>query len=196
MSVALVGVALLAGCVGDKEGVPTPTTTPSPAAAPVQLQLSSPEFVNGARIPVRFTCDGNDINPALRIENVPAGTKSLALVLEDPDAPRGTWVHWIVYNIPVTLWIDEDTVPGTQGTNDYGVQQYRGPCPPSGTPHRYVFKLYALDTELDLGASVNKAALELAMQGHILDTAELSGSYSRLSGAARTTATRTLDQSA
>jgi len=181
ISVALLTVALLAGCVEDG-GVPTPTpTTPSPAGVPVQMQmkLSSPEFENGAPIPVRFTCDGNDINPTLRIENMPAGTKSLALVLEDPDAPRGTWVHWIVYNIPVTLWIDENSIPGTQGTNDYGVQQYRGSCPPSGTPHRYVFKLYALDTELDLGEGVEEAALEMAMQGHILETAELSGSYSR-----------------
>jgi Raf kinase inhibitor-like YbhB/YbcL family protein len=174
ISVALLTVALLAGCVGD-EGVPTPT----PAAVPMQLQLSSPEYEDGALIPVRFTCDGNDINPTLRIANTPAGAKSLALVLEDPDAPRGTWVHWIVYNIPVTMWIDENSIPGTQGTNDYGVQQYRGPCPPSGTPHRYVFTLYALDTELDLGAGGEKAALEMAMQGHILDTAELSGIYSR-----------------
>ena len=117
ISVALLSVALLTGCVED-EGIPTPTTpipttpspspasisTPSPAAVPLQMQmtLSSPEFENGALIPARFTCDGNDINPTLRIENVPAGTKSLALILEDPDAPRGTWVHWIVYDISVT----------------------------------------------------------------------------------------------
>jgi Raf kinase inhibitor-like YbhB/YbcL family protein len=180
ISVALLSLALLTGCVEDA-GVPTPTaTTPSPAAVPTQMQmtLSSPEFENGAPISARFTCDGNDINPTLRIANVPAGTKSLALILEDPDAPRGTWVHWIVYDIPVTLWIDEDSIPGTQGTNDYGVKQYRGPCPPSGT-HRYVFKLYALDTELGLGEGIEKDALEMSLQGHILDTTELSGSCSR-----------------
>ncbi len=184
--VTLLGIALLTGCV-EEEGVPaTPPTSPastsmpSPAAVPMQMPmiLSSPEFENGALIPTRFTCDGNDINPTLRIENVPAGTKSLALILEDPDGSRGTWVHWIVYDLPVIMWIDEDSIPGTQGTNDYDVKEYRGPCPPPGT-HRYVFKLYALDTELGLGEGVEKDALEMAMQGHILDTSELSGFYSR-----------------
>lgn len=142
------------------------------------MRLSSPEFAQDGFIPARFTCEGTDINPALRIENVPAGTKTLALILEDPDAPRGTWVHWLVYDIPVTIWIDADSVPGTQGRNDYGIREYRGPCPPSGT-HRYVFTLYALDTELGLDEGVEQAALVRAMQGHILATAELSGYYSR-----------------
>lgn len=188
ISVALLCVALLTGCAED-EGVPppttpiptSPTTTPSPATVPLQMQmtLSSPEFENGASIPTRFTCDGNNINPTLRIENVPAGTKSLALILEDPDAPPGTWVHWIIYDIPVTLWIDEDSIPGTQGTNDYDVKQYRGPCPPSSRTHRYVFKLCALDIELGLHEGVERDALEMAMQGHVLEITELSGLYSR-----------------
>lgn len=142
------------------------------------MRLSSPEFAEGAVIPARFTCDGKDINPALRIENVPAGTKTLALILEDPDAPGGTWVHWLVYNIPVAIGIGGDSVPGTQGRNDYGVTDYRGPCPPAGT-HRYVFTLYALDTELSLDEGVERAALARAMQTHILATAELSGYYTR-----------------
>jgi len=183
--VALLGTALLSnGCV-DKAPSATPAaslpgaiSSPSPVPPEFQLRLSSPEFANGAPIPQRFTCDGNDINSALRIENVPAGTKTLALMLEDPDAPGGTWVHWLVYDIPVTIWIDEDSVPGTQGRNDYGVTDYRGPCPPSGT-HRYVFTLYALDTELQLDEGVEQAALARAMQAHILATAELSGYYTR-----------------
>jgi Raf kinase inhibitor-like YbhB/YbcL family protein len=186
--VALLSTALLiTGCVEDNTAppatpvAPLPGSTTSPGAVPaaeLQMRLSSPEFASGAPIPPRFTCEGNDINPALRIENVPAGTKTLALILEDPDASRGTWVHWLVYDIPVTIWIDEDSVPGTQGRNDYGVTGYRGPCPPSGT-HRYVFTLYALDTELGLDEGVAQAALARAMQTHILATAELSGYYSR-----------------
>jgi Raf kinase inhibitor-like YbhB/YbcL family protein len=184
---ALLSTALLAGCVEDNTAppatpvAPLPGSTTSPTAVPaaeLQMRLSSPEFANGAPIPPRFTCDGNDINPALRIENVPAGTKTLALILEDPDALRGTWVHWLVYDIPVTIWIDEDSVPGTQGRNDYGVTEYRGPCPPAGT-HRYVFTLYALDAELDLDEGVEQAALASAMQTHILATAELSGYCTR-----------------
>jgi Raf kinase inhibitor-like YbhB/YbcL family protein len=185
--VALLSTALLiTGCVEDKNApsatpmAPLPGSTTSPSAIPAELQirLSSPEFANGALIPQRFTCDGTDINPALRIENVPAGTKTLALILEDPDASRGTWVHWLVYNIPVTIWIDEDSVPGTQGRNDYGVTEYRGPCPPAGT-HRYVFTLYALDAELGLDEGVEQEALARAMQAHILATAELTGYYAR-----------------
>ena len=186
--VALLSTALLiTGCVDDGGAppatpvAPLPGSTTSPSAVPaaeLQMRISSPEFANGAPIPPRFTCDGTDINPALRIENVPAGTKTLALILEDPDALRGTWVHWLVYDIPVTIWIDEDSVPGTQGQNDYGVTEYRGPCPPAGT-HRYVFRLYALNTELQLDEGVEQAALASAMQTHIIATAELSGYYTR-----------------
>ena len=182
---ALLSVALLSnGCIDEgptatpAAPLPSAATSPSPVPPEFQLRISSPEFAQGARIPARFTCDGNNINPALRIENVPAGTKTLALILEDPDAPGGTWVHWVVYDIPVTIGINEDSVPGTQGRNDYGVIRYRGPCPPSGT-HRYVFTLYALDTELGLGEGVEQAALVRVLQGHILATAELSGYYSR-----------------
>ncbi|RZN37886.1 MAG: YbhB/YbcL family Raf kinase inhibitor-like protein [Methanophagales archaeon ANME-1-THS] len=142
------------------------------------MRLTSPDFEPGAVIPKRFTCDGNNINPTLIIEGIPAETKSLALIIEDPDAPRGTFVHWVVYNIPVVSRIDENSIPGTQGLNDFRKMDYGGPCPPSGT-HRYVFKLYALDVELALAGGVDKNALEDAMQGHILDAAELLGRYTR-----------------
>jgi Raf kinase inhibitor-like YbhB/YbcL family protein len=143
------------------------------------MKLTSPEFKNGKSIPKRFTSDGADINPALDIEDIPAEAKSLALIVDDPDAPRGTWVHWVLYNIPVTARIEEDSSPGGQGLNDFGEIGYGGPSPPSGTQHRYFFKLYALDTELALGGRVNKRAVEDAMEGHIVDKAELLGLYKR-----------------
>ena len=142
------------------------------------MKLTSPDFENNKMIPRKFTCEGADVNPTLVIEDIPAGTKSLALIVDDPDAPMGTWVHWVVYDIPVVSRIDEDSIPGKQGMNDFRRKDYGGPCPPSGT-HRYFFKLYALDKELALGERVDKKALEKAMQGHILDKAELIGLYKR-----------------
>lgn len=142
------------------------------------MKLTSPEFKKGAYIPVKFTCEGEDINPALDIEGLPAGTKSMALIVDDPDAPMGTWVHWVVYDIAPTNCIDENSIPGTQGINNAGKKEYHGPCPPSGT-HRYYFKAYALDKVLGLREGVSKGELEKAMQGHILGQAELIGLYKR-----------------
>ena len=143
------------------------------------MKLESPEFENNGFIPKKFTCDGEDINPGLIIEDIPEGTKRLALIVEDPDAPMGTWVHWIVFNIHVTDIIEENSVPGTQGTNDFRKLEYGGPCPPSGT-HRYFFKLYALDEKLhNIEGGCKKKELEEAMEGHILATAELIGLYER-----------------
>lgn len=145
------------------------------------LKISSSAFQHNAYIPAKFTCDGADMNPALVIENVPADAKSLALIVDDPDAPAGTWVHWVVWNIsPDTKDIKEHAVPSgaSQGMTDFRKRSYGGPCPPSGT-HRYFFKLYALDTMLTIGADSIKAAVERAMQGHILAKAELIGLYKR-----------------
>ncbi|MEA2053353.1 MAG: YbhB/YbcL family Raf kinase inhibitor-like protein [Euryarchaeota archaeon] len=142
------------------------------------MKLTSPEFENGNKIPRKFTCEGGDFNPALIIEDIPAGTKSLALIVDDPDAPRGTWVHWVSFNIPVVSQIDEDSIPGKQGINDFGRKDYGGPCPPSGT-HRYFFKLYALDTVLDLNEGINKEVLEEAVEDYIVDKAELIGLYKK-----------------
>ena len=144
------------------------------------MRVTCPAFGNEKFIPKKFTCDGPDINPTLVIGGIPAGTKSLALIVDDPDAPGGTWVHWVVYNIPVIEQIDEDSIPGEQGMNDFGKMDYGGPSPPSGT-HRYCFKLYALNTRLALGEGVDKEALEAAMEGHIIDQAELTGLYKRSS---------------
>jgi hypothetical protein len=145
------------------------------------LQLVSPAFKNNEFIPEKYTCDGKDINPPLLIENIPSGTKSMALIVDDPDAPAGTWVHWVVWNIsPDTKEMKESSVPGgaQQGVNDFRKHEYGGPCPPSGT-HRYFFKLYALDTMLNLGSKAKKSDLEQAMKGHILEKTELIGRYRR-----------------
>jgi Raf kinase inhibitor-like YbhB/YbcL family protein len=146
-----------------------------------EMKLTSPAFVTNGYIPARYTCDGTDINPPLVFANVPAEAKSLALVVDDPDAPIGMWVHWVVWNIdPATREIAEDNVPrnAAQGKNDWKRNSFGGPCPPSGV-HRYFFKLYALDTRLNLGAGTTKTDLEKAMQVHVLAKAEMIGLYKR-----------------
>ena len=143
------------------------------------MKLTSPAFEHNQMISKKFTCQGNDVNPELNIAGIPAGAKSLALIVDDPDAPMGTWVHWVVFNIPPSdVKIKENSIPGIQGYNDFGRNNYGGPCPPSGT-HRYFFKLYALDTELDLKEGVKKQELEKAMEGHILVKTELIGLYKK-----------------
>ena len=147
----------------------------------VAFQISSPVFNQNQMIPSKHTCDGADINPPLLIGNIPAGTKSLALIVDDPDAPAGTWVHWVLWNIdPKTTEIGEDSVPSgaAQGMNDFKKSKYGGPCPPSGT-HRYFFKLYALDAAIDPGKGATKAGLERSMRGHVIEYAELVGLYKR-----------------
>jgi len=145
------------------------------------LKISSTAFTHNGPIPSKYTCDGADVNPPLVVENVPTGTHSLALIVDDPDAPAGTWVHWVVWNIRAsTKEIKENAVPDgvSQGITDFKKRKYGGPCPPSGT-HRYFFKLYALDATLTLGPNADKAVVESAMKGHILAQAELIGLYSR-----------------
>jgi Raf kinase inhibitor-like YbhB/YbcL family protein len=144
-----------------------------------KLSVMSPTFENNQLIPAKYTCDGDDVNPPLAIEGIPEGTKTLALIVDDPDAPMGTWDHWIVWNIPATTSkIAENTVPGTEGLNDFRKRSYGGPCPPSGT-HRYFFKVYALDVKLDLSQTARKRDVEKAMQGHVLAEGELVGLYRR-----------------
>ena len=151
------------------------------------IQLTSTAFTEGASIPKKYTCDAEDASPALAWSGVPQGAKSLALIMDDPDAPAGTWVHWVIYNIPTTLTgllegvAKTATVQGTgvQGKNGSGKPGYAGPCPPRGKPHRYFFKLYALDTVLNLQPLARKADLEAAMRGHILAQGQLMGTYGR-----------------
>ncbi len=156
------------------------------SAGGVTMELKSAAFQPGAVIPAKYTCDGEDISPPLNWSDPPAGTKSLALISDDPDAPVGTWVHWVIWNIPANARALEENLPkapslangAKQGTTDFRRIGYGGPCPPSGT-HRYFFKLYALDTTLNLPASTTKKDLEKAMDGHILAQAELIGKYQR-----------------
>lgn len=142
------------------------------------MKITSPEFGQNQQIPQKFTCEGEDVNPALILEDIPKEAKSLALIMDDPDAPMGIWVHWVVFDIPIIKQIEENSISGKQGINNAGHKNYHGPCPPSGT-HRYFFKIYALDTSLNLKEGISKGALEKAMQGHILAQAELIGLYKR-----------------
>jgi len=151
------------------------------------FKLSSTTFAQGQRIPKKFSCEAEDVSPALAWSDPPAGTKSFALIADDPDAPMGTWVHWVLYELPAGTRQLAEGVPkqpkladgGTQGKNDFGKTGYGGPCPPPGKPHRYFFKLYALDVPLDLKPGATKEEVELKMQGHILAQAELMGTYQR-----------------
>lgn len=143
-----------------------------------EMDISSPAFKHNQTIPDKYTCRGRNINPPLTITNVPERAKSLVLIIDDPDAPSGEWVHWVVYNIPVTNRIAEGSVPGLQGMNDFERQNYGGPCPPSDT-HHYFHKVYALDSMLNLKGFVNKQTVLRAAQGHILAKAVLVGLYSK-----------------
>ena len=150
------------------------------------MELKSSVFEVGGMIPKKYTCDGPDVSPPLSWSDVPVVTKSLALIADDPDAPMGTWVHWVAWNIPANARALEEDVPKRdtlpngmkQGTTDFRRIGYGGPCPPSGT-HRYFFKLYALDTTLNLPLGTTKKDLEKAMQGHVLAQTELMGKYAR-----------------
>jgi Raf kinase inhibitor-like YbhB/YbcL family protein len=143
------------------------------------LSIKSPAFESNKLIPAKYTCDGANVNPPLTIEDVPEETRSLVLIVDDPDAPMGTWNHWIVWNIPpTTRKIEENTIPGTEGISTYRKHAYGGPCPPYGT-HRYFFKVYALDTKLGLNPYSQKEDVEKAMEGHVLAKGELLGLYRR-----------------
>lgn len=140
------------------------------------LQIASTAFTANGNIPRMYTCEGEDINPPLDIQEIPSGAHSLAVIMEDPDAPGGTFLHWLVWNIPITHHINENEVPGEQGLNDFGRNSYGGPCPPSGT-HRYIFKVYALDDLIDLPEGSLRKDVENEMRKHILAYGELTGVY-------------------
>jgi len=151
----------------------------------MDIKLASTAFKDGELIPRKHTCDGQDISPQLAWDSVPAGTKSLALVCDDPDAPRGTWVHWVIFNLPSELRELHEDIPkqrelkngARQGVNDFGEIGYGGPCPPA--LHRYYFKLYALDAPLSLVPGASKAQLLSAVEGHVLAQGQLIGRYKR-----------------
>jgi len=152
----------------------------------MKIKIASTTFGEGEMIPKKYTCDGEDISPPLAFNDVPESAKTLALVCDDPDAPMGTWVHWVVFNLPgeirgiteATKSDDIEKLGGKQGINSFRKNDYGGPCPPSGT-HRYYFKVYALDTKLELSSTATKEELLKAMKGHILREGQLMGRYSR-----------------
>jgi Raf kinase inhibitor-like YbhB/YbcL family protein len=154
---------------------------------PMSFTISSTAFTNGGDIPKKFTCDGADVSPPLSWTDAPAKTGAFAIIADDPDAPAGIWTHWLIYDLPANRTeleenvIKADRLPNGshQGRNDFRKLGYGGPCPPAGTPHRYVFKIYALDSKLNLAPGSTKQELEQAMQGHVLAKGELIGKYGR-----------------
>ncbi|MCL5991285.1 MAG: YbhB/YbcL family Raf kinase inhibitor-like protein [Bacteroidetes bacterium] len=152
----------------------------------ISIKITSTAFIEGGLLPKIYTCEGKNISPPLAWSNLPEGTKSIALINDDPDAPMGTWVHWVIYNIPPTETGLKEEIPSEnilpngakQGITDFRRVGYGGPCPPSGT-HRYFFKLYALDKILELEPGVSKGQLLTAMEGHILGTGQLVGKYKK-----------------
>jgi Raf kinase inhibitor-like YbhB/YbcL family protein len=170
-------VFALAACPGGDE-----QPTPQQEANAMSIQLTSTAFSEGASIPAKYTCDGADLSPPLRWSGIPEGAKSIALIADDPDAPGRTFVHWVMYGIPSNVAeLPEGGTPRgvVQGNNDFGRTGYGGPCPPPGAPHRYFFKIYALDTAVDLRPGAKKADLERAMDQHILAQGQLMGRYQR-----------------
>jgi len=152
----------------------------------MSFAINSTAFAEGGMVPKKYTCDGADVSPELTWTGAPAGTQSLALIADDPDAPVGTWTHWISWNIPPGHALPEGVAKsetlgdGTrQGKNDFGRVGYGGPCPPSGKPHRYFFKLFALDTRLDVKPGAGRRELESAMKGHVLAQTQVMGRYGR-----------------
>lgn len=141
------------------------------------LRIISPAFEHNEEIPSKYTCDGEDINPPLHIEGISQAV-SLVLIVDDPDAPMGNWNHWVVWNIAPLTVIEENSIMGVEGMNDFGKHSYGGPCPPSGT-HRYFFKVYALNVDLNLSSSAKKEDVEAAMEGHIIGKGEIIGLYKR-----------------
>lgn len=173
MSLFLYGIIVVTGCT-------TAGHSPQKEGA-MTITISSNAFAANSPIPKRYTCDGENLSPALSWQNVPDGTQSLVLIMDDPDAPIGTFVHWVLYNIPAgTTELSEGVKGiGVEGLNDFGKLGYGGPCPPRGSNHRYFFKIYALDTQLSLGGGAKKSVVEKAMSGHILARGELVGRYGR-----------------
>ena len=179
-------VLLSMGCAGSRQPSPPPPNANRGDKDMSGMKLTSTAFKEGEPIPRAYTCDGPNVSPALEWSGVPKSAKTLAIICDDPDAPSGTWVHWVLYNLPAeNIGLVENTpateslrAGGFQGKNDFEKIGYGGPCPPSGT-HRYNFKIFALDRDLDLVAGSKRAQLDAAMKGHILAQGQLMGRYSK-----------------
>lgn len=172
-SIVLLFSLLLAGCTHNQQGFKTPLNTS------LSMKITSPVFEHNQPIPKKYTCEGENISPPLKIADVPEGTKTLVLIVDDPDAPSKVWVHWLAWNIDPTIQeIPENYTFEHEGTTDFETSGYGGPCPPSGT-HHYFFKLYALDAPLDITPKSRKEELEEAMTGHVITKTELIGTYKK-----------------
>ncbi len=164
---------------------PTTTERPLPTTMPPQspMELTSPAFGAGDAVPVKFTCDGQNISPELRVTSLPIGTVTLAFIVDDPDAPVGTWDHWVEYEIESgtddQIWPEDAGRLGVQGLNSWSLPGYGGPCPPEGENHRYFFTVFALDAELLIPEGIDSDDLRTAMEGHTLGEAELMATYER-----------------
>jgi len=182
----------LAACSAADESVDTElettTTTerPLPTSGPPRpdMTLESPAFGEGVTIPARFTCDGANVSPELNVISPPSGTATFAIIVDDPDAPVGTWDHWVEYDIPIEdgedqVWVEGTGLLGVSGVNSWNLPGYGGPCPPEGQNHRYFFTVYALDKELLAPEGIDSGELRTAMEGHVLAEAQLIGTYSR-----------------
>ncbi|MCL7414740.1 MAG: YbhB/YbcL family Raf kinase inhibitor-like protein [ANME-2 cluster archaeon] len=177
-------LVLFSGCISDELEQKTQNKEETIMK---NISISSAAFENGSTMPVEYTCDGADHSPALAWKGLPDGTRSITLIMDDPDAPGRTFVHWVIYNLPADSTELTTAVPrnkslddsSLQGKNDFGKIGYNGPCPPPGKPHRYFFKVYALDTVLDLKSGASKSQVEAAMSGHILAQGEMIGKFGR-----------------
>lgn len=186
----MVAAVFLSACSSQGQPVSTSSDSTVPETigeeVAMSLDLTSSAFTQGQPIPEKYSCRGDDVSPALTWNDPPEGTQAFALIVDDPDAPAGTWVHWVIFNIPASARGLSEGIPSgeslpdgsLQGRNSSGTTGYNGPCPPSGT-HRYFFKLYALDEMLGISAGANKGELEKAMVGHILARGELMGTFSK-----------------
>jgi len=187
------GVALSAAFlsvgVGAGQALPSKGAAAAEGEKTMALAISSKAFASGGPIPARHTCDGEDVSPELSWTEPPAGTRSFVLIVDDPDAPMGTWVHWVLYDLPAETRSLPEGLPkketldkpagAKQGRNDFGRIGWGGPCPPAGKPHRYFFRLYALDRSLGLAAGATRPEVDRAMAGHVLAQAETYGTYAR-----------------
>lgn len=181
LSVIVISAMLFSACThAQQQSLKSKTNKPETNMS--RMKLKSKAFENNQQIPKRHTCDGENLSPPLSIEEIPDGTKSMAVIVEDPDAPVGIFTHWLVWNMPPQFdELPEGSPPPSslQGINGFGDEKWGGPCPPPGPEHRYIFKIFALDTILELKKEVRKPLLEEAIEGHIIDQAELIGLYGR-----------------
>lgn len=171
---------IISGCIEKYEKIEEVTTMQT-------ILITTEAFRQGETIPSRYSCEGDDISPPLTWNGVPANAKSIVLIMDDPDAPSGTFVHWVLFNIPAETQHLTEGIPSGKvlgdgsrhSMTDFGRTGYGGPCPPSGKPHRYFFRIYALDTQLDLSAGVSRKQVEIAMKGHVVAQGELMGKFGR-----------------